>query len=58
MRTTTKLVIHAESLEACVSLAGRYITDREFPDKAIDVMDEVGARAQINVKRYLQLLRN
>ncbi len=38
-----------ESLEACVSLAGRYITDREFPDKAIDVMDEVGARAQINV---------
>jgi ATP-dependent Clp protease ATP-binding subunit ClpC len=38
-----------ESLEACVNLAGRYVTDREFPDKAIDVMDEVGARAQINV---------
>jgi ATP-dependent Clp protease ATP-binding subunit ClpC len=38
-----------ESLDACVSLSGRYITDREFPDKAIDVMDEVGARAQINV---------
>jgi len=38
-----------KSLEACVSLAGRYITDREFPDKAIDVMDEVGARAQIDV---------
>ena len=39
-----------ESLEACVTLADRYVTDREFPDKAIDIMDEVGARAQINVK--------
>ena len=39
-----------ESLEACVTLAGRYITDREFPDKAIDVMDEVGAKSQINVQ--------
>ena len=39
-----------ESLEACVYLADRYVTDREFPDKAIDIMDEVGAKAQINVK--------
>jgi len=39
-----------DSLEACVNLADRYITDREFPDKAIDIMDEVGARAQINIK--------
>jgi len=39
-----------ESLEACVTLAGRYVTDREFPDKAIDVMDEVGAKSQINVQ--------
>ena len=39
-----------ESLKACVTLADRYITDREFPDKAIDIMDEVGASAQINVK--------
>jgi ATP-dependent Clp protease ATP-binding subunit ClpC len=39
-----------ESLMACVSLADRYISDREFPDKAIDIMDEVGARAQINIK--------
>jgi len=37
-------------LEACVYLADRYITDREFPDKAIDIMDEVGARSQISVK--------
>jgi len=39
-----------KSLEACVILADRYVTDREFPDKAIDIMDEVGARAQIDVK--------
>lgn len=33
-----------EALKACVTLAERYLTDRAFPDKAIDVMDEVGAR--------------
>lgn len=45
-----KVSYSEESLQACVSLADRYITDREFPDKAIDILDEVGARAQINVK--------
>lgn len=39
-----------DSLEACVYLADRYITDRAFPDKAIDILDEVGARSQISVK--------
>ncbi len=34
-----------EVLRAAVDLAERYITDRAFPDKAIDVMDEAGARA-------------
>ena len=38
-----------EVIKTCVLLADRYITDREFPDKAIDIMDEVGARCQINV---------
>jgi len=33
-----------EALAACVKLTDRYITDRFFPDKAIDAMDEVGAR--------------
>ena len=33
-----------EALEACVALADRYITDRAFPDKAIDILDESGAR--------------
>jgi ATP-dependent Clp protease ATP-binding subunit ClpC len=45
-----KVVYTEKALEACVQLAGRYITDREFPDKAIDVLDEVGAKSQINVK--------
>jgi ATP-dependent Clp protease ATP-binding subunit ClpC len=39
-----------EILQICVELADRYITDREFPDKAFDIMDEVGARAQVDVK--------
>lgn len=34
-----------EVLKACVNLSERYLTDRAFPDKAIDVMDEVGARS-------------
>lgn len=36
-----------EALEACVKLTGRYITDREFPDKAIDALDEVGAHIRL-----------
>lgn len=36
-----------EALEYCVSLSQRYITDRNFPDKAIDVLDEVGSRTHI-----------
>ena len=36
-----------EALEACISLTERYINDRHFPDKAIDVMDEAGARSRL-----------
>ena len=40
-----------DALLACVKLTDRYITDRCFPDKAIDAMDEVGARMHIsNIK--------
>lgn len=39
-----------EVIEVCVKLAERYITDREFPDKAFDILDEVGARMQTEVK--------
>ena len=36
-----------EALRACVNLTERYITDRSFPDKAIDALDEVGARLHL-----------
>jgi ATP-dependent Clp protease ATP-binding subunit ClpC len=36
-----------EALKACVKLTDRYITDRFFPDKAIDAMDEVGSRVHL-----------
>jgi ATP-dependent Clp protease ATP-binding subunit ClpC len=36
-----------DAITACVKLSGRYITDRFFPDKAIDVLDEVGARVHL-----------
>ena len=39
-----------EVIETCVKLADRYITDREFPDKAFDILDEVGARMQTDLK--------
>jgi len=37
-------------IETIVSLSKRYITDKQFPDKAIDVMDELGSEKKINVK--------
>ena len=39
-----------EAWRACVALTGRYITDRNFPDKAIDVLDEAGARIHLQDK--------
>ncbi len=45
-----------EALEACVKLTERYVTDRFFPDKAIDVLDEVGSRTHIgnsSVPKYI-----
>jgi ATP-dependent Clp protease ATP-binding subunit ClpC len=45
-----KVIYTDEVLNLCVDLAERYITDREFPDKAFDIIDEVGARSQVDVK--------
>ena len=45
-----------EAIDACVKLSDRYMTDRLLPDKAIDVLDEVGARVHlknINVPEYV-----
>lgn len=36
-----------EAIEVCVRLTERYITDRNFPDKALDALDEAGSRAQL-----------
>jgi ATP-dependent Clp protease ATP-binding subunit ClpC len=41
------VVYDNEAIEACVKLSDRYMTDRLLPDKAIDVMDEVGARVHL-----------
>jgi ATP-dependent Clp protease ATP-binding subunit ClpC len=45
-----KVTYDDETLRTFVELADRYITDREFPDKAFDILDEVGARMQIDIK--------
>ena len=49
------------ALEACVKLTDRYITDRNFPDKAIDALDEAGSRmhlANINVPPIIEDIEN
>ncbi len=56
------------AIEACVNLSERYITDRFLPDKAIDVLDEAGARAHmfndkvpkniINIEKKIDRLRS
>lgn len=46
-----------EALEACVKLSDRYITDRNFPDKTIDALDEAGSRVHlinINVPKEIE----
>lgn len=41
------VIYDQEAIDACVKLSDRYITDRLLPDKAIDVLDEVGARVHL-----------
>jgi ATP-dependent Clp protease ATP-binding subunit ClpC len=41
------VIYDQEAIEACVKLSDRYMTDRVLPDKAIDVLDEVGARVHL-----------
>jgi ATP-dependent Clp protease ATP-binding subunit ClpC len=44
-----------EIIELCVNLAERYITDREFPDKAFDIIDELGSRVSLE-ERYSEAI--
>ncbi|MFT4152562.1 ATP-dependent Clp protease ATP-binding subunit [Parafilimonas sp.] len=41
------VIYSTDAIEACVKLSDRYMTDRLLPDKAIDVLDEVGARVHL-----------
>jgi ATP-dependent Clp protease ATP-binding subunit ClpC len=45
-----KVSYSPEVIELCVKLSDRYITDRQLPDKAFDILDEVGARSQTEQK--------
>jgi ATP-dependent Clp protease ATP-binding subunit ClpC len=42
------VIYTSEAIDACVKLSDRYISDRFLPDKAIDILDEAGARVHIN----------
>lgn len=44
------VVYEKDVLETIVLLAGRYITDRQFPDKAIDILDELGSEKKVSDK--------
>jgi ATP-dependent Clp protease ATP-binding subunit ClpC len=45
-----KVVYDDNVIETIVLLASKYITDRQFPDKAIDIMDELGSEKKISIK--------
>ncbi|RDU71247.1 ATP-dependent Clp protease ATP-binding subunit ClpA [Helicobacter aurati] len=43
-----------DALKACVTLSAKYISEKHLPDKAIDLLDEAGAKAQLNEYRFKQ----
>lgn len=49
-----KIIIPNDVIESAVKLSGRYISDRFFPDKAIDVIDEAGSRANLRNKGLVE----
>ena len=49
------IIISDEVIQAAVNLTGRYIQDKFFPDKAIDVIDEAGSKTNLNNKVLSQL---
>ena len=52
LRAVPSRRIHPEAIEAAVYQSSRYITDRFLPDKAIDLVDEAGARAKLKEAGY------
>lgn len=51
-----KVAIDKDVIEACVTLSSRYIRDRFLPDKAIDVLDEAGSRANLKNQGLVDIL--
>lgn len=51
-----KIKIDHEVIEACVTLSSRYIKDRYLPDKAIDVLDEAGSRANLKNQGLVEIM--
>ncbi len=45
-----------DAIKACVELSERYISDRNLPDKAIDILDEVGARVQLSNQKVPKII--
>ncbi len=52
-----KVTITPDALEAAVRLSARYITDRQLPDKAIDLIDEAGSRLRIDAESFTPELK-
>ena len=50
-----KILLSDEVIEAAVKLSSRYITDRYLPDKAIDIIDEVGSKANLGNKAIYEI---
>ena len=48
MKSTTHVIYTDDALEACVKLTQRYVSDRNFPDKAIDALDEAGSKVHLS----------
>lgn len=46
-----------EAIKACVMLSDRYITQRELPDKAIDIMDEAGAKVHLKEVKIPEIIK-
>lgn len=45
-----------EAIKACLKLSEKYLTDRKFPDKAIDAMDEAGSSVRISMEQPIEII--
>lgn len=52
------ITVLPEALDACVSLTGRYLTEKYFPDKALDVIDEAAAKVKVEERKERAITAN